>query len=689
MIVTEFQLDRFHGGNPLRALDLGDGLNVALVRSAAGRAQLLNVIPTALCGPADFFWHGDQEEFAHDLSGIVVVRTDRGVFRIHRDSEDGVGVVHGADDTQYDAASLEELLDGVRMKEYRDVFTFNLDRLRRLVGRERGSAARLLKMARSLQRFARPSLPEESPSSARLESAVDLSRATEALDALQAVLKQQASTVPAVVEAARPRTTQDRERVTRDLKKIDVSIADLQTKIEFVQKEIDETQCAMALFRARGRHAAIARELAELADGVSPQAITDINEGSIERLDLKLAECKQQLKQLTDERDELARQGKQLSRDDRVGKFIASIESTLLHEKSSIKDAEAVDRLKLKIEDLETRLEDERRETNDSMQLKSSSLTNETRAASRLELLADRLREAERQQELTEQRLSQAESLALGSSFGQGVQAPSGGRPEDSYALHDAEQRVLQLRDRLGRDDNFGQLHDERAAAVEDLRYLHDGQLLPFQTILVLGLPFVAGVAMVIYGVTQFQPHANWRLVSAGILTAGAVSLIKFMLDQDRSDVIHRARSRLARIDEELQLSQTDETGGTEREFLHAQLVDAENHLADLQSRMDQAVPWTPEVTAVRENVSLDTARAQLQDAQRKLRDINQQWRDVLIDLSLSPTLTPALAREAPGAAGPAEHTPIRFSIFSARNSIGGGSGRSRSANRLAIDRGW
>lgn len=645
MIVTEFQLERFLGGNPLRALDLGNALNVALVRTAAGRAQLLNAIPSALFGAAEFFWHGSSEPYADDIQGLIVVRSDRGVFRIHRDRAGGNCSIEGADGVPMDASYMDELLEGVRLREYRDVFTFNLDRLRRLAARSAASVPKLVKMARLLKRLS-PSTDVGDAAALPVEPTVDVSGASEALDALQTLLQQQAEAVNAApAEIDRPRIMQDRERLTRELKKVDASLADLQSKIEFASKEVDETQCAMMLHRARARHAVISRELAELADGPLAQAMTDINEASIERLELKIAECKQQLKQLTDERDELARQGKQLARDDRASRLVTQIESTLIHEKSAIKDAETIDRLKLKIEDLETRLEDERRAANEAVHAHSSSLTQDSNRITRLESLADRLREAERQQDLAEQRLTQAESAALGSGFAHMAQTSGAVHPEDSFALHEAEQRVLQLRDRVDTHGEPARLQDERRAAIEDLRYLHEQQLLPLQSLIMLGIAFVAGVVMVIYGVTQFKPYANWKLVGVGMLITGAVSLIKMMLDRDRSDVLDRARMRLTQIDDEL--AQLQGTESTDTSHWQKQLAEAEHQLAELRSRLSRVPVAEPERPVPRDLIPVDVARSQLQDAQRRHRELSQQWRDLLLEQGLHPTLTPALAREA------------------------------------------
>ena len=50
MIVTEFEIDHFRGRNSLRLLDLGNGLNVAVVGNRVDKAAMLSVIPYVLYG---------------------------------------------------------------------------------------------------------------------------------------------------------------------------------------------------------------------------------------------------------------------------------------------------------------------------------------------------------------------------------------------------------------------------------------------------------------------------------------------------------------------------------------------------------------------------------------------------------------------------------------------------------------
>lgn len=652
MIVTEFQLDRFRGGNPLRVLDLGNGLNVALVRSAAGRAQLLNVIPTSFYGPAPFFWDGDDDASARDISGQLVLRTDQGVFRIHHDASRDERYVQSPDGTEFDASRLHDLLDGVHVKEYRDIFTFNLDRLQRLVGQGPQGIPKLVRMAQFLKSASQDTVTESETTTSQQTATVDLSSSEAALRELYQMLKREAHVT--ADHGPGERLPKEREKITRDLKKVDATISDAQAKIDHLEAEINETQCALAINRGKARLAALDRELAELTDIAVPSSIADVTEGSIERLEVKIAECKQQLKQLSAERDELLRQSKTLSRDDRASQRTAQIESLLLHEKSSIKEEETIERLKLKIEDLQSRLEGERLHAHDRSHDFSASLAGDGRAIQRVEALDQRLGEAERAQEIAEQRLVLAEnaSLRVDSALPPEASAYAAGttRPEDAIALHEAEQRVTQLRERLGQDDHLQQLELERADMIARIRELYRDQMMPFRTIMAMGVPFMIGIAMIIYGLTQYTPTANWRMVMLGFLISAATAIIKMIIDRDRTEVLETSRGRLERINHDIESYRASDASQGATDVLREQLMAAEAELGELHARFAHAgATYEPSVAAVAsgETIPVETARLQMEQAQRRLRELNAEWRDLLASLDLSPTLTPAHARQA------------------------------------------
>ncbi len=259
MIVTEFEFDRYLGGNPLRVLDLGDGLNVALADSEAGRSELLNLIPVTLYGPSRSFW-GAATGAEGSPRGAVTLRSDHGVFRIERRWGDEQPTIHAPDGRDYDPDYLPTLLDGVSLKKYRELFTFNLRRLQQLARKPSSSADKLVRMARFLK--------TASPDSAALPTAPPTTVAVQDLSGPTALVGQLAGLLQA--ESARKLTQQDtisvadREKLTRELKKVDAAIADAQNKSTHLRKEIDETQCALALNRTQARLLRVDRDIADV-----------------------------------------------------------------------------------------------------------------------------------------------------------------------------------------------------------------------------------------------------------------------------------------------------------------------------------------------------------------------------------------------------------------------------------------
>ena len=154
--VAEFSLDEFGGGNPLQVLDLGNGLNVALAADAAGRSQLLQVIPWILFGPDDYFPASDGD-LDHVLApgnrGRARLSTDHGVFEVERTwGRDGAASslrVVARDGEAYGPETLARLVEGVTPRAYRSVFAFDLLRLRRMVRHDAHGRKRLAAWGRT------------------------------------------------------------------------------------------------------------------------------------------------------------------------------------------------------------------------------------------------------------------------------------------------------------------------------------------------------------------------------------------------------------------------------------------------------------------------------------------------------------------------------------------------------------
>lgn len=131
MIITEFHIRRFLGGNPLRLLDLGQGLNVALVDHCQSKRELLDLVPWVLFGRRLRQKQQSQQGLSDDVqSGEAVhLRTENGVFQVSRppealaDQQHPPLAISTPDGRFCDEDYLNTLLDGITVDQFRKQFT--------------------------------------------------------------------------------------------------------------------------------------------------------------------------------------------------------------------------------------------------------------------------------------------------------------------------------------------------------------------------------------------------------------------------------------------------------------------------------------------------------------------------------------------------------------------------------------
>ena len=435
--------------------------------------------------------------------------------------------------------------------------------------------------------------------------------------------------------------SRDRATLSRELKKVEASLTDRRTsKTEHLESELDELRAALSLNRATKHLASIDHELAGLENKRTQHDSEAGIRNSLDRVVGKIDDCRLQLQQLKEEYNDIRRQTKELSGGRRGAKSISQIEAMLLHEKSLIKEEEAVEQLKLQIQDVENKIEAERQTV--SPAVTDFSRMSDTQMRARLDALAERLRDAERDLEVAEQVHMKAE-FAPAPASSLNANAP---RPEDAVLLHEAEQQVLRLRERLGLDDQMGRLEAERSELLVQIRRLYRNQLLPFPIVMALGVPFMVGVAMVIYGLFMTGGVTNWQLVLLGMAISLFTALVKMSMDRGSSEMLDTTRRRIARVDHQIEQfagarGDTESAGALQHE-----LDVAERRLTELQAKF---VPVTsqhgfPEHGG---SPSLETAQLQLNNAQQRLHDMRRDWQDTLLQMGLPTTLTPSKAREA------------------------------------------
>ena len=678
VIITEFQLDQFHGGTPLRVLDLGSGLNVALVRDEVGRQQLLRVAPWFLYGPGDFFPQlGEQANVAGTVPGVggsMQLRTDHGVFQLDRtwsDSDSHLQLI-ASDGQAFGEEYLANILERLPARTYREVLTFDLARMGRIVqGRNRGKT-RLSRLATYLK--------HKSPQPTQT-AVVDNRRDLESLN-LQVGELAHLLAVNANLDANDEQedlSRSDRDKLKRELKKLDEEIADAQAKLRNLQSEIDQTQCAIAVTSIQERLDESARELDDLRSSKKPEISTGSREAA-ERLEHKIAACRDEIKEYKSELEDLTRQGKELGDLNRFSKLVPQIDAILIQEKSLVKEESAIEQLSIKLQDLESKLDVERMSmsTISPASLASGNAVIDSHVASRVDSLSQRLRETERETKLAEERLARAETSS--SLLEQGMAQPTSlaTHPEDAVSIHDAEQRVLRLRELLELDEQRHRLDAEQEDLQIQLRRLYANQLMPFRMTMALGVPFMIGVAMIIYGLLMSQP-ANWQLILLGFIAALATTMIKMSVDNQTDELMKVTRRRLSKVTYQLdELAAAHESLGTSGVSIARQLGDAETQLELLTERFAAREPVAVSPNPILGSASLETARIQLNESRRRQAELNQQWRELMIELGLSPNLTPQHAKEAladramhaPAKDNSAERQALEFQIQHVRHDL-------------------
>ena len=264
----------------------------------------------------------------------------------------------------------------------------------------------------------------------------------------------------------------DRSRLSRELKKVEAALADGRSKYQHLEHELDETRAALSLNRTTKHLANIDHELAKL-ENRSSKSDPDLGvQSSLHRIVGKIDDCKHEMQQLKDEYNDIRRQFKDVNSGRLGPKAVSQIEAMLLHEKSLVKEEEAVEQLKLQIQDAESEWEHERHKT--AAMATDAGRLSDSQGLARLDALTERLRDAERDQQIAEERVAQAESRTLGVASPGTMMThslqPRTTNPEDAVAIHEAEQHVLHLRERLGLDDQATRLEAERAELLMQVR---------------------------------------------------------------------------------------------------------------------------------------------------------------------------------------------------------------------------
>ena len=659
MIITEFHVDHFLGGNPLRLLDLGQGLNVALVDHRQSKLELLNLLPWVLFGQR----LGRNRRRRHDSNrnlqsgGTVHVRTENGVFRVSRQPPELADPGHPAlrisapDGTIYDEGYLDNLLDGITIEQYRQQFTLTPGRLRRIAENKDGFAIDdICAIAKELVAQApavvtRVTFPEIDDSwLAGLDTSLEELRAqiTQSMADDQAARDPSAEPSPAPAASAPKANSLE---LTQELKRTESLLTEVLAKDQHLEDEIEAIKGALNYNRAHTRLEEIQQELSKLRQESTSQTVDLTKNRPLIRLDARIKTCREKLQKVQLEGRELNHQLREDTTAARGLKSIPRIEAILFHERMYLAEEEAIDQLSGRIREFESRLESDRFQPKSAAPNRLASHRSDLPSVDELQRLARQAKQAKSEFERARSTLQDTENVARDTSFTSPQLGPAELRP-----LQDSERRVKRLRHQLDSHSQYHELESERQEVDGKVRRLYARQLMPFQMTMIFAVPFIVGVTMVIYNLWLADGEPNFGYVLLGFALALVTAILKLFLDHMGGDQLQTSRRRLASIENEL----TQITDGYDeseldnlvsRDSLVEKFRIAEEKVAALRNSLEDQQSSLPTPTAIDDLPEILSARQQLEEKQFSYRESMSTWRRFLVEAGMSPKLSPSQAR--------------------------------------------
>lgn len=667
MIITEYQIDRYRDGNPLKVLDLGNGLNVALVGDAIERNAMFNVLTFVLYGnEAQSQPRGDA---AHILAhgAHLIARTDNGVFRIerHEDPELPFGtdvVISSPDGTVHDPAYLEALIDGIDPRTFDRVFTLSGRNLERSIRRNRDHMlSEIEKIAKYLQHRS-PEISAAKTTSRTVAVPNSLNGLDRYVVDLTSLIRQQID-LDADTTTVTNGDLPSKQRTKTELKKIDAALVEFQQKEKLIDREVFDTQLAIRLSQLQTRLANVQRELSQIRE--APEKGSKKQDDSVRRevkdIEAKIRRCKEQLEEVSDQKKEVQLNMQGDKRLARIKELRPRAEAVLLQEKFLVNEEQSIEQLGSSIRDLEARTEAERHQ----QETRSSELSMQSGRAmqylSDVDRFHNQLRDAKAQYRQARSRYKSAKSTKQRYSDVDERRDEYRSDPDTQYLesdreqIREAEALVLQLREKINVDAEMIGLSQEHRELFSQVQRLYEDALPPWRVVMALGIPFMIGAGMTVAGLFGYT-ETQWDLVGWGMMIAIGTALFKLSIDFRSGDHLSIVRRKLREISRSLRdaqrsQSELDQTLPDDPNSLQSQLRMAERRLADLRGMANERQPERrvrrkrKSAAPRRSSAELDRLRRRASETQSRYRDVSGRWKNLLQELGLPQTMSPSEAR--------------------------------------------
>ncbi len=659
VIVTEFEIDQFRGRNPLRLLDLGNGLNVALVRNRADKTAMLSVVPYVLYGTDADAASPWVDAIGTDAS--IDVQTENGVFHIDRTIDEPEDVlIRSPDGMALEPSYLETLVDGVGPATFFRIFTLNARVLRRKLDRRHRSVISEIEQMATFLRDASPQ-PDTQPPQVSLEPLQQLDECVEQLtNAVSSQVDVQRSQLTALGELP------NREQLTEEIARIEQELSDVQAKEQHARQESEETRLAIRFQEMRSRLAALEKDLSTLREAPTKRERSDSHAAAVTEIDEKLTRCRERLEQLREQKRAAEEELADNERAERIRRLIPRIQAVLLQEKFLAAEEQSIEQLADSIRDLESRLETDRLQAEAMAAEMALEAEKAAQSLGEIDRLASHLRETKRHYRLARNRKRVGEpetSPDIGAAPLKADRRAAEPRVPiqhgDTEEIRAADDRVKQLRERVHVDRRLEDLYGEREETDQQLRRLYSQQLPPLPVLMFLSLPFMIGAAMILSGFYNSDP-TNWQRVGLGMLVLAVTALIKVSTDNVNGDELRVTRGQLAEVDREIEAALDfrnrfddgwPDTVTPWREQLEIAKRDVETLRNQSGKRKrDRGTPAKPGSTAkthliINPRSKVLTRRAH--EARRRHSDALARWREKLAELGLPTELSPSQARLA------------------------------------------
>lgn len=639
MKITDVQIDGFGVWSDLQLDQLADGCTVLFGQNEAGKTTLMEFIRSVLYGfsPDRRLRYLPPVRGTHAGGSLGLVGAG-GRFTVKRTPgsamHDDLGKVEvlNASGTRQGQHILGTLLSGIDEQIFNNVFAVGLRELQELSTLDdTEAAAHLYKLTSGLDRVSLIDVIRELAASRTQLLAADGSKSEllsllERREKLRGEIKELTSTGHRWAQLAVQRT-EVQEELTR-----------LEEHIHRMERESRAVEMAMQVGADWAQRVAVAAQLKKLGPPVT------LPERAVERLDAlnaHIAKHREEVEQVRRQRRTLMEEAvaqpvnravcANASRIEAVcehGPWLTSLEQQVQRHREEIDELQA---------DLRARWEklglapDDMPEFTPDLAERAATLHNPARA---VRDAVKRVQDAKAEQEQARREADELrEQLAS--------HLESTGRAELSEALEEAGSRVAGFRRRLQLEERLDKIERQRKEIEQDHHALLEDQVLPLHTLIWCGIPFVAGVALILGSLfSDWVTRVGWSLPILGVVCWVVAVAVKLFLEQTISNDFENCKRQLRKAETQVQElhqerdqldSQLPAGGGP----LDARLLAAEEYVKQLEELTPLG---SKRQTALQHAEAL---KAKLEKATETVREARDEWRAALRSANLPLAMTP------------------------------------------------